>query len=174
MRCDDGVSNRYVRNVITYYRSQISSEDANHNDRNVSRTGNQHDSPDMYDTMRRHGQHGRHGRAGRMDGNSTAYHVYEGVSGINVYDMRHIEDGFMCDFGGLFGNKYRLVLRTISLYDTRAELGTDARYAIDAYVDDVKHGETLAEIMTLTYEMPYALDAPEFDAALRAMENLIG
>ena len=43
------------------------------------------------------------------------------------------------------------------------------------YVDDVKHGETLTEIiMTLTYEMPYALDTPEFDAALRAMENLIG
>lgn len=72
MRCDDGVSNRYVRNVIIYYRSQISPEDTNHNDRNVSRTRNQHDSSDMYDTMRRHGQHERQERAERMDGNSTA------------------------------------------------------------------------------------------------------
>lgn len=117
---------------------------------------------------------------GAFDGYDSYYDatlpnaVDASVSGISVYDMRHIEDGFMCDFGGLFGNKYRLVLRAISLYDTRAELGTDARYAIDAYVDDVKRGETLAEIMMPTYEMPYALDAPEFDAALRAMENLIG
>ena len=72
MRCDDGVSNRYVRNVIIYYRSQISPEDANHNDRNVSRTSDQHDSHDMYDTTRRYEQHGRQERAERMDGNSTA------------------------------------------------------------------------------------------------------
>lgn len=117
---------------------------------------------------------------GSFDGYDAYYdatlpnNVDASVSGITVYNMRHIDDGFMCDFGGLFGNKYRLVLRAISLYDTRTELDTDARYAIDAYVDDVKCGETLAEIMVLTYEMPYALDAPEFDAAFRAMENLIG